>query len=145
MTRDNLRKRHIIKPLDCVYCLEQESRSHLFFKCIVARHLWVPVENFFSIQIGSSFESVARFWIANKKCSVLNTVSSAVLWCLWKYRNAMIFSNTSWISVPQVLRLIRNTVRNWAILSSESDKDKLMSFVETLSKTLQEPLAITSG
>jgi len=36
-------------------------------------------------------------------------------------------------------------VRNWAILSSESDKDKLMSFVETLSKTLQEPLAITSG
>ena len=82
MTRDNLRKRHIIKPLDCVYCLEQESCSHLFFECIVAKHLWAHIEEYFSSQIGSSFESVARFWIATKKCSVLNTVSSAVLWCL---------------------------------------------------------------
>ena len=145
MTRDNLRKRHIIKPLDCVYCLEQESCSHLFFECIVAKHLWAHIEEYFSSQIGSSFESVARFWIATKKCSVLNTVSSAVLWCLWKYRNAMIFSNTSWISIPQVLRLIRNMVRNWAILSSGSDKDKLMSFVETLTRSLQKPLAITCG
>ena len=82
MTRDNLRKRHIIKPLDCVYCLEQESCSHLFFECIVAKHLWAHIEEYFSSQIGSSFKSVARFWIATKKCSVLNTVSSAVLWCL---------------------------------------------------------------
>ena len=67
MTRDNLRKRHIIKPLDCVYCLEQESCSHLFFECIVAKHLWAHIEEYFSSQIGSSFESVARFWIATKK------------------------------------------------------------------------------
>ena len=58
MTRDNLRKRHIIKPLDCVYCLEQESCSHLFFECIVAKHIWAHIEEYFSSQIGSSFESV---------------------------------------------------------------------------------------
>ena len=50
----------------------------------------------------------------------------------------MIFSNTSWISILQVLRLIRNMVRNWVILSSGSDKGKLMSFVETLSRSLQK-------
>lgn len=31
MTRDNLRKRHIIKPLDCVFCSENESIHHLFY------------------------------------------------------------------------------------------------------------------
>ena len=62
-----------------------------------------------------------------------------------EYRNAMIFSNTSWISIPQVLRLIRNMVRNWVILSSGLDKDKLMSFVETLTRSLQKPLVITCG
>ena len=48
MTRDNLRKRHIIKPLECVFCLEHESCSHLFFDCIVAKHLWAPVADYFN-------------------------------------------------------------------------------------------------
>ena len=35
MTRDNLRKRHITKPLDCVFCAEQETNHHLFFLTVL--------------------------------------------------------------------------------------------------------------
>ena len=66
MTRDNLRKRHIIKPLDCVFCSEQETNTHLFFECIVARLVWREVEVLFGISI-TNFESIARWWICEKK------------------------------------------------------------------------------
>lgn len=67
MTRDNLWKRHITKPLDCVYCTEDESVFHLFFDCTVARILWSYIRVYFNTAIGSDYESVARYWISNKK------------------------------------------------------------------------------
>ena len=99
MTRDNQRKRHIIKPLDRVLCFEHETISHLFFECVVAKYAWSFIIDHFRVQKGTDFESVARFWISNKKNSALNIVSSAVLWCLWKYMNNIIFNNTIWTSI----------------------------------------------
>lgn len=84
MTRDNLRKRHIIKPRDCVFCLENESICHLFFECVVARNIWSFVKDQFGITVGDDFESIAKFWVSNNRNSALNTASSAVVWCLWK-------------------------------------------------------------
>jgi hypothetical protein len=122
MTRDNLRKRHIIKPLDCVFCTKNETNSHLFFDCTVARNVWSFISNYFQIRIGANFESVACFWVSNKKNSALNTISSAVLWCLWKYRKSMIFNNTIWTSITQVWRLILKMLKFWAVLSPEAGK-----------------------
>jgi hypothetical protein len=39
MTRDNLNRRNIKKPTECVFSKEEETVDHLFFKCIVARHM----------------------------------------------------------------------------------------------------------
>uniref|UniRef100_A0A453CP96 Reverse transcriptase zinc-binding domain-containing protein n=1 Tax=Aegilops tauschii subsp. strangulata TaxID=200361 RepID=A0A453CP96_AEGTS len=125
MTRDNLRKRHIIKPLDCVFCSEHETKSHLFFECVVAKNVWPFIADHFKIQIGTDFESVARFWVSNKKNSALNMVSSAVLWCLWKYRNSIIFNNTIWTSISQVWRLILRTLKFWVILAPKSGSARL--------------------
>ena len=119
MTRDNLRKRHIIQPLDCVFCSEQETNTHLFFECIVAKNIWLFAADHFQVRIGIGYESVARFWVSNKKNSALNIVSLAVLWCLWKYRNSIIFNNTIWTSISQVWRLILRTLKFWAILAPE--------------------------
>ena len=66
MTRDNLRKRHIIQPLDCVFCSEQETNTHLFFECIVARLVWREVEDLFGIST-TNFESIGRWWLCKKK------------------------------------------------------------------------------
>lgn len=144
MTRDNLRKRHIIKPLDCVFCSE-ESIHHRFFYCIVDKSIWPSVRTYFNNAIEYSYESLARLWISNNKNSALNTVSSAIVWCLWKYRNSMIFNNTKWISVNQVFRLIWRTIRFWAILSPEQHKVKLTEFSDALMEFLQRPLMILSG
>ena len=138
MTRDILRKRHIIKPLDCVFCTEQETNHHLFFDCVVARNIWSFVNLFFQKNLGTNFESVARFWISNKKNLALNVVSSTVLWCLWKYRNSMIFNNTIWTSINQVWRLIHRMLKFWVTLTPEASKSR----VEEL---LQQPLMISSG
>jgi hypothetical protein len=61
MTRDNLHKRNLNKPLDCAFCEEYESIKHLFFVCVVANKIWETVSDFFSLPLGSDYISVARF------------------------------------------------------------------------------------
>jgi hypothetical protein len=40
MTRDNLQKRNLGKPVCCMFCSDNESVEHLFFRCIVAKNIW---------------------------------------------------------------------------------------------------------
>lgn len=90
MTRDNLKKKDIEKPEDCVFCTEKESVNHLFFDCVVARALWCEVSMFFNKDLGSSYESIARYWVANSRLAAMNTICIAIMWCLWTFRNDMI-------------------------------------------------------
>src|SRR3954470_19418924 len=113
MTRDNLKKRHLNKPEDCVFCSEDESIDHLFFQCLVAKQVWNIISQFFGFAIGNDYLSVAKNWILNKKHAVLNSVCSAVLWCLWKFRNDLIFNGLPWINLHQVLGKILTSVRHW--------------------------------
>jgi hypothetical protein len=78
-TGDNLNKRNLNKPECCVFCAEPESIHHLFFNCIVAKQIWVYISSFFELPIGDSYESVARFWISNKKHALLNSVCANAL------------------------------------------------------------------
>jgi hypothetical protein len=45
--------------------------------------MWKHVSEIFDIQIGVDFESVARWWISNKKNCVLTMCGAALLWCLY--------------------------------------------------------------
>lgn len=78
MTRDNLKMRHIKKPESCVFCSEKETIHHLFFDCVVAQSICQDTSQYFDRQIGSSYEYVARFWVANKTHAVMNTVNAAI-------------------------------------------------------------------
>jgi hypothetical protein len=78
MTRDNLRRRGIQKPLVCELCSELESVKHLFFDCLVSRLLWSVVQEIFDIEI-ADYLSLASKWICNKKLEQFNVVSSAVM------------------------------------------------------------------
>ena len=62
MTCDNLRKRGLAKPLECVCYIEIELVFHLFFECIVARLVWREVEVLFGISV-TNFESIGRWWL----------------------------------------------------------------------------------
>jgi hypothetical protein len=64
MTRDNMKKKNLNKPQDCVFCFESESGQHLFFDSFVARNVWQAASCFFGKQIGSSIGNIAQFWVA---------------------------------------------------------------------------------
>jgi len=64
-----------------------------FFDCCVSSNLWMIVSDILERNIGKDFDSVANLWIANKRHSVMNIVSSAVLWTIWKLRNDYLVGN----------------------------------------------------
>ena len=91
MTRDNLRKRGIPKPLECDLCKEIETVTHLFFECIVARNVWDIVEEVFGVNI-IHFESLATKWLCDTRYMHVNIVYAAVLWSIWNNRNGIVFN-----------------------------------------------------
>jgi len=44
------------------------------FDCCVAKWIWNCISEILGIRIGQDFESVARFWLANKRHKVTNTI-----------------------------------------------------------------------
>ena len=74
MTKDNLSKRGIENPPECVFCSEQETFTHLFFDCVVAKNMWQHICNFFVISLGDDFLSFARYWPASKNHAAINSV-----------------------------------------------------------------------
>jgi hypothetical protein len=46
--------------------------------------------------VGADFESVAKWWLCDRKCKILNVVTSAALWSIWKTRNAICFQGMRW-------------------------------------------------
>lgn len=58
MMIDNLLKRSIEKPDNCLFCDEKESINHLFFYCVVAKRLWEYVKAYSNIAI-ADYESLA--------------------------------------------------------------------------------------
>ena len=90
LTRDNLAKRQTLATESCLFCSEKETSQHLFFDCAVAQLLWSLVSQVLNMNI-SSFVDVGAKWLSDKKFAVVNIISSATLWSLWKLRNEMCF------------------------------------------------------
>ena len=103
LTRDNLGKCREVSDPTCLFCSEKESISHLFFECCVARNIWLIISELLNQDIGANFESIARFWVANKRHKFTNVVASSVIWSLWKLRNEMCFQGVTWTGMKRVL------------------------------------------
>ena len=145
MTKDNLRKRQIFKPEECLFCSEKETVQHLMFDCVVSKIIWTFVFEHFAVCIGTSYESVARYWVSNSKNSALNSVCAAVLWNIWKFRNDLVFNSVSWLNIKQVLRRILNSVQSWKILAREQSLPQLDSFCRAINTLLVKPLLLENG
>lgn len=102
MSKDNLAKSGILKPLECIFCNEIENINHLFFECTVAKQIWTLASEFLSLELGTDYLSIAKFWLANNKHMALNSICACVLWNMWKFRNAFIFDNVYWHDIKQV-------------------------------------------
>ena len=141
MTRDNLRARGIVKPLECELCKEIESVKHLFFECLISRQLWDIVAEVFDINV-TNFETIAAKWLCNKKFLQFIVVSSAILWGIWNNRNSLVFNQTSWINMKQVWRLIVGYLKIWQKPFKELEQGKAAHFLGLLVTRLKSPLTL---
>ena len=92
LTRTNLAKRKTLEDISCLFCAEDESVHHLFFGCCVATLMWKYLYDIFNIQIGVNFESIARWWISNKKNSVLNMCGACITMVHLETKKRYVFS-----------------------------------------------------
>jgi hypothetical protein len=68
------------------------------------------------VEIGFNYENLAKYWLCNKKFGVINMVSSAVCWCLWKIRNLLCFEGAVWISERMVCQRLIPMLKCWRVL-----------------------------
>lgn len=113
--------------------------------CIVAKQTWAVVSEFFALDIGSSYESIARFWVSNKKHSALNSICAAVLRNIWKIRNDLTFNGVCWLDTKQVLRRIFHSIQSWKIIFKDQPLLQIEGFCQAISKRLREPLQLDCG
>jgi hypothetical protein len=113
LTRDDLQKQREVNDKSCLFCSELESVSHLLFDCFVLKHVWLVIPDILNMNIGGSYESVAKFWVANKKHVVTNFISAAVMWTLWKLGNEMCFQGLVWPGFKTIWMRIARMLRGW--------------------------------
>jgi hypothetical protein len=121
LTRDNLAKRRSVDDLTCLFCTELETTHHLFFDCCVARVMWETISEVMGVAIQPDFESMAKWWLKDKKCQCINICTSAVLWSLWKTRNALCFQGGCWLVMPGILQRCARYLRSWGVLIKEEE------------------------
>ncbi|XBH79743.1 hypothetical protein VPH35_105647 [Triticum aestivum] len=139
MTRDNLLKRNLKKPEECVFCAYKETATYLFFDCVVAKEIWSVASDLLHRPLGANLESIASLWVADKKLDHVNTVCSAVLWALWKHSNNMIFNAVPWISVKQIWSMVLRLVRKWRVIFKEHMLQQMKDFETQLLQLIKEP------
>jgi hypothetical protein len=132
LTRDNLEKRKKLDDNRCLFCNELETVVHPFFECCVARLVWNEIAEISGKVIGADFESVARFWVADKKCKVLNVCSAAAFWAIWKLRNEFCFQGEKWSGAHILLRRIARMLRDWRLLNKAEAAGTLEAWVQEL-------------
>lgn len=94
--------------------------------------VWSLVNEFFDLNIGGCYESVARIWISYKKHVVINAVTSTVLWSIWKLRNKLCFQGAVWMGMNGVLLRIVKMIKGWMPLYKEGYRVQLEGFVRFL-------------
>jgi hypothetical protein len=62
--------------------LKENQFSIFFFDCVIVKRTWELVSQAIGVHIVKDLESVAKLWICNKKCYIVNIVTSAVCWSL---------------------------------------------------------------
>jgi hypothetical protein len=78
-TVDNSNRKGCKKDTHCCYCGENESISHLFFECVVAKVIWSYISDLIGIEVGGDYVSVASKWLNKEKNYCINVIFAAAL------------------------------------------------------------------
>lgn len=113
--------------------------KHLFFDCCVAKSIWAIIAGILDLRSDWDFEYMATFWLTNKKHVFTNIVSSAVIWCLWNFRNKMCFQGLVWTGEKAVLLWIARMLRRWKPMYTQDLEIKVNSVIQELELLVNQP------
>ena len=125
LTRDVLLKRGGVCSKTCLFCGQDESINHIFFKCPLERYVWNIVSVATGLKCGFNDANFCLTdWLNGfrKSLKMIMTVGvAAVLWGIWKTQNLACFEN-KWPSEPiEVLHRICSFIDLWANLQKSED------------------------
>lgn len=139
LTRDNLAKRRKLEDNTCLFCAETETVHHLFFGCVVAQQIWVGLAEIDGTDGFRDFESVARFWISDKKHCVMNMFCAAAMWAIWKLRNSLCFQNYRWKDLSQLWWSMSGMLKNWSLLCPAKHLERYNAWLSSLEALVAMP------
>ena len=120
LTRDVLLKKGWKGGKGCVLCGKDESIDHLFFSCSAASLLWSLVRCVCGFKtVPSNVKDCFGEWIRkfNKDDKKLVLVGiSALLWAIWKSRNAIVFENKRINDPLYIVKLMCRWLTDWSII-----------------------------
>jgi hypothetical protein len=135
LTKDNLIKRKWQGDKSCRFCRMDESVTHLFFDCSLARYVWSLV----ALVIGADcrpstldqfWEWCDRFLPRNKNIHMVGL--AVVCWTIWQTRNLVCFEKKQVRSPTEIICLPSSFITYWAGLQKEETKLNLEMGAEAL-------------
>jgi hypothetical protein len=140
LTRDNLAKRRKVEDDSCLFCSEKETINHLFFDCAIAKQCWNMISELIGCRVGEDMINIGKFWLSNKNHCVLNMITSATIWSIWKLRNDLCFQRQGWKGMDMLLFRISGLLQNWIVLCPPDKKMSLEIFISKMKKASGEIL-----
>lgn len=125
-------KRRKVEDENCLFCLEKETIQHVFFECAVAKQCWCIISDILGYNVGGSMLDVGKYWLSNKKCCLVNMVSSAVIWSIWKLRNDLCFQRCGWRGMEMLLCRISGLLENWTVLCPVDKREVLGEYISKI-------------
>ncbi|KAF5181453.1 hypothetical protein FRX31_028960 [Thalictrum thalictroides] len=124
-----LQKRGVQTPNRCCLCKsEEETLNHLLLTCNFTRQLWevllvVHPDARHALPCWNTVLEVLQNWpVWNGRslaAEIWDVLPYAVMWTVWKSRNAIIFDNVN-VSAGMIIQHIKASVWQWLNMSSRA-------------------------
>jgi len=143
LTKDNLLKRKWQGDSSCVFCDEEETISHLFFQCPVARAIWLVVARCFGAS--NIPMNLQQCWLWCEKWLPFGEKYhpwgvAAICWAIWKSRNRAVFYKKLIKSPLEIVCHACALMIYWSGLYAELDQDQLVEGANTMLRVAKEIL-----
>ena len=115
---------------ECAFCGQQESQTHLFFQCSMARLLWNILKCTFNLlRTPDNVDDLLDKWILqfDKKTSKLLMVGvCALLWAIWRIRNKLIFEGVRITDPCAPVAMLTMWLSDWVILQRNQENQDML-------------------
>ena len=83
-------------------------------------------------RVGENMVDVGKFWLSNKRHCLLNMITSATIWSIWKLRNDLCFQRLGWKSMEMLLFRIAGLLQNWTVLCPPDKRMELEDIISNI-------------